>query len=277
MNYYPHHIGDFNNATRHLTRIERSLYRDMIELYYDTEQPLTLDIKALCRKLLARTEEETTAVEQVLSEFFIKTDSGWFHQRCEEIIQEYRDSVTAKSLAGKASAAKREAERQAKIDELNRRSTGVERVKNEAVSSVQLTKNQEPITVNQEPAKEKAPRYVALDDLIEKGVDPQVAADWLACKKAKKSPASKTAIDGTLRELAKADLTPEDGIRLCCERGWASFNPEWLNKNQARGSPGYQTPNEKAKTIADRLTGRGRNEQHPTIIDITPGAARELD
>jgi len=48
MNYYPHHIGDFNSATRHLTRIERSVYRDLIELYYDTEAPLSRDVDKLC-------------------------------------------------------------------------------------------------------------------------------------------------------------------------------------------------------------------------------------
>ena len=56
MNYYQHHIGDFNNATRHLTRVERSLYRDLIELYYDTEKYLTDDVDWLERKMMARTE-----------------------------------------------------------------------------------------------------------------------------------------------------------------------------------------------------------------------------
>src|SRR5688572_8482858 len=102
MNFYPHHIGDFNNATRHLTRIERSIYRDLIELYYDTELPLSLDLKALCRKVLARTEEESTAVEQVLNEFFTKTAQGWHHARCEQEISDYHANISAKSAAGKA-------------------------------------------------------------------------------------------------------------------------------------------------------------------------------
>ena len=58
MHHYPHHISDFNNSTRHLTRIERSIYRDLIELYYDTENPLPNDVELLCRKIIARTEEE---------------------------------------------------------------------------------------------------------------------------------------------------------------------------------------------------------------------------
>ena len=67
MKHYPHHIGDFDKATRHLTRIERSVYRDMIDLYYDTEQRLTLDFDSLCRKIIARSNEESTAVQQVLN------------------------------------------------------------------------------------------------------------------------------------------------------------------------------------------------------------------
>ena len=70
MNYYPHHIGDFNNATRHLTRVERALYRDLIELYYDSEQPLTGDVNRLCRKVIAVTDDEKQALDYVLSEFF---------------------------------------------------------------------------------------------------------------------------------------------------------------------------------------------------------------
>ena len=41
-----------------------------------------------------------------------------------------------------------------------------------------------------------------------------------------------------------------------------------LNVQGARASPAYQTANEKQKSIADRLTGKHRNEQPPTLIDI---------
>lgn len=83
MNYYQHHIGDFNNATRHLTRIERSVYRDMVELYYDTEKPLPLDVAVICRKVVARTEEEKAAVLALLDEFFKAAEDGYRHDRCD--------------------------------------------------------------------------------------------------------------------------------------------------------------------------------------------------
>lgn len=84
MNYYQHHIGDFNNATRHLTRIERSIYRDMMELYYDTEKPLPLDVAVICRKVMARNEEEKSAVLALLDEFFNPMPEGYRHDRCEQ-------------------------------------------------------------------------------------------------------------------------------------------------------------------------------------------------
>jgi uncharacterized protein YdaU (DUF1376 family) len=240
MNYYPHHIGDFNNATRHLSRVERSLYRDMIDMYYDTEQPLTADFKLLCRKLMARTEEEVTGVEQVLNEFFTQAEQGWVHARCEQVIAEYREQSEKKSAAGKASAeARAAAKASAQTKAAQGSATGVEQVLDTRST------NQEPITNNQEPeTKEKtntpaAPKYSALDDLVSHGVDRQIASDWLAVRKSKKAAPTRTAIDGVLRELGKAGISPADGIRLCTERAWAGFSPEWLQPKgpQARASP----------------------------------------
>jgi len=90
MNHYPHHIGDFNNGTRHLTRIERSIYRDLIELYYDTETPLNGDIEALARRIIARNEEEKAALVAILGEFFELIDGVYFHSRCEEELSKYK-------------------------------------------------------------------------------------------------------------------------------------------------------------------------------------------
>lgn len=136
MRSYQHHIGDFNHATRHLTRIERSIYRDLIELYYDTEQQLPDDLSWICRKIVAN--ECSTDVERLLNEFFTKTPDGWYHERCEHEIERYRSVNSQKALAGKASAAKRAEKLQ---QALNGRSATVH--------------NQEPITNNQEPVKKK--------------------------------------------------------------------------------------------------------------------------
>lgn len=92
MNHYPHHIGDFNTATRHLSRLERAIYRDMLDMYYDTEAPLDgSDFDRLARRLMCRDSEEVTALQFVLSEFFEEQDDGrWVHHRCEREIAAFR-------------------------------------------------------------------------------------------------------------------------------------------------------------------------------------------
>lgn len=76
------------------------------------------------------------------------------------------------------------------------------------------------------------PEYSALKALLEIGVDRQVASDWLTVRKAKKCPPTKTAIDGVIESLADGGYTPKDGIKLCCQRGWAGFDKSWLGNQQ---------------------------------------------
>lgn len=159
MNFYPHHIGDFNNDTRHLTRIERSIYRDLIELYYDTECPLIPDKDKLSRLVLASSQDELTAVEQVLNEFFDYTDNGYFHSRCHETICDYKKNIKGKSKAGIASAKARKARKLKALSEL----TDAEQVLNTCTTDV---RNQKPETINQKPiikTKEKIPYQLIAD------------------------------------------------------------------------------------------------------------------
>jgi len=144
MNFYPHHISDFNNATRHLTRVERSVYRDAIELYYDTESVLTDDIDRLQKKLLCRSDEEKQALIDVLDEFFDLHGDGYFHERCDHELSKYRANINAKAKAGIASAKARKH----KAAERKQNSTRVK-------SSLTAVHNQEPITNNQEERGQK--------------------------------------------------------------------------------------------------------------------------
>jgi len=146
MNYYPHHIGDFNNATRDLDRIERSVYRDLIEYYYDTESPIPEDFDYICRKVLAKSNEERSAVEYVLKEYFTLTDKGYENSRCNKVIKDYQKQKKTASKAGKASAKARKAKKKAESKPLEKN----ERPLNDRCDYVAPTKtnnqNQEPIT-----------------------------------------------------------------------------------------------------------------------------------
>ncbi|WP_205168906.1 YdaU family protein [Burkholderia sp. LMG 13014] len=90
MNYYPHHIGDFRSGTVNMTRVERWIYRDLIDVYYDTEKPLPLDLDAVCYAVGVSSEEERRAVANLLRFKFTQTDAGYLHDRCEMEIAAYR-------------------------------------------------------------------------------------------------------------------------------------------------------------------------------------------
>ena len=90
MNYYEHHIGDYAEATLHLSFIEDAAYSRLIRKYYSTEKPLPADLKQVQRLVGARTREEKSAVETILEEFFILADDGWHNSRCDSEIEKFQ-------------------------------------------------------------------------------------------------------------------------------------------------------------------------------------------
>lgn len=230
LKYYAHHIGDFDRATRHLSRIERSVYRDLIDLYYDTEQQLSLDVSSLCRRIIARTNEESTAVEQVLNEFFTKTPTGWYHDRCEEEIEAYRASNSQKSAAGKASAAKRAAKRE---HALNGNSTTVAATVATTVEQASngSATNQEPVTINQEPVVPtgtKAPAMPDVQELVADGLTRETATEWLAHRKRIKAPMTPRAWTGIKNQAELAGMSVEDAVSMSLRNGWRGFEASYV-------------------------------------------------
>jgi uncharacterized protein YdaU (DUF1376 family) len=85
MNWYPHHIGDYKAATAHLSNNEDLAYRRLIEMYYDTEQNIPLDTHWVSRRLRMGLD----VVETILKEFFIVSENGYEHVRCDYEIAEF--------------------------------------------------------------------------------------------------------------------------------------------------------------------------------------------
>jgi len=100
MNYYAFHIGDYKAHTSHLSLIEDLAFRRMLDLYYLTESPLP-DVKKIARAICMR--ENIEDIQTVLDEFFIGTEEGYIHNRCEREIKAMND----KSGKAKLSAQKR--------------------------------------------------------------------------------------------------------------------------------------------------------------------------
>lgn len=189
MHSYQHNIKTFSHATRHLTRVERSLYRDLIELYYDTEQPLPAsNFDRLCRLVLAHSDDEKSALKAVLDEFFVLTGDVYSHNYCDEQIDKFKRGITAKAKAGIASAKARgdrsTKRKQARSSRAQEKSTPVEQSLN-TCSTVDV--NQEPVTSNQEPvifippSQPEASNAVAIAPAT-RGRGTRLPSDWVLPK-----------------------------------------------------------------------------------------------
>lgn len=143
MHYYEHNVGDYRKDTAHLSLLEHGVYRQLLDTYYLDEHPLTLDHAKLMRSHSVRNADEVQALENVLADFFERTEQGYVHKRCEAVIGAYK----AKSANAKKSAEARWAKERGNCD------AGAMR------SHTDGNANHKPLTNNQQPKeKTKAPR-----------------------------------------------------------------------------------------------------------------------
>jgi uncharacterized protein YdaU (DUF1376 family) len=89
MNYYEHHLGDYIKDTAHLSILEDGVYRRLIDAYYNSEAPLSSDLKECFKLVRAKNKKEIEAVEYILEKFFDLEDDGFHHKRCDEEIAKY--------------------------------------------------------------------------------------------------------------------------------------------------------------------------------------------
>lgn len=117
MNYYEHHIGDYDEATSHLTACEDGIYCRLIRKYMAKEQPLPDDLPALQRLVRARSRDEKNAVASVLSEFFYLVDGFWHQKTCDEAIEKFRDGEPEREVkkANESNRLKRHREERAAL------------------------------------------------------------------------------------------------------------------------------------------------------------------
>lgn len=234
MNYYSHNIGDYAQATMHLSLIEDAVYSRLLRRYYAEETPLVNDIAQLCRWVAARSEEEKTAVEVVLNEFFTLEGGVWRNKRADKEIEAYQ----AKSAKASESASKRW---QGK-EPARKEPSHSERITNAMPTHSDSNANQEPITNNQEPkektSKKPAPRSASLSiaDLTALQVDEQVAKEFLAIRKTKRAPLTEIALAGIRREAEGVGWTLDQTLRKCVERGWQGFEAGWVTDKKTTGA-----------------------------------------
>ncbi len=275
MNYYPFHIGDYVSATRHLSWVEDCAYRRLLDTYYTTERPLPVEPRAVCRLVLATTEEQREAVLIVLQEFFEETPDGWISRRADaEILamrekqQKQRDRANKRwnkpdadtgNTAGNAPAMPRH-----EVD-----SAAASKSDASAMPPTP-TPTPTPTPINT-PSGEGVARKRATTADRPAEVSEAVWQDFQAIRKAKRAPLTDTALDGIRREAEKAGLGLGDAIAYCCEAGWQGFNAGWYANRTGVQSVRGGLPVNKQEALEQRNRAVAADWVPPEMRDQTAG------
>lgn len=260
MHYYQFNIADYRKDTSHLSRLEHSIYRDLIDWYYLDESPIPKETQSVTRRLRLGTQEETTALSNVLNDFFYLSELGWNHKRIDMEIADYHSKCDKNKENGKKGG---------------RPKSSVEPEKTQSVilanpNESESNPNHKPITNNHKPViKESKKEILSLIQTMFPDVDSQVVSDFEKHRRNKKAAITKTAMNGIRREAKKAGITLEAALIECCERGWTGFKADWYN-NKA-------SPQKPVKfNASEYLQGHGDGYGNPTkgnengIIEINP-------
>ncbi len=172
MHYYQHHIGDFIKSTANLTHEERSIYLQLIWIYYDTENPLTEDVESLAFDVGAR--DKTELIKTLLKRYFIYDPhlKSYTHHRIDKELSLYKSKADSARRANKS----RWSEKTLKSD-MKSETNHIRKVSESYPNQEPRTKNQEPlkdiaVSVNTLPAVKvkkigfdyKEKKWVGLDD-----------------------------------------------------------------------------------------------------------------
>jgi len=137
MHYYKRNIGDYAKKTGRLTMLQHGAYTLLIDSCYDREAFPTLD--EAIEWTWASTEAEVEAVKFVLSRFFKLDKDGCYVQDrvLEELLNYHKNADTNKRIADEREAKRKESrtKREPSVDE--------------------PPPNHKPLTINQEPIKER--------------------------------------------------------------------------------------------------------------------------
>lgn len=105
MNFYKHHLGDYDGATAHLSWDEDMAYWRLLRAYYRREQAIPDGEKYRLSRTSARAHR--AAVDAVLNEFFELRDGLWHNARADEEITAYQAQATTNRRIAKTRTIKR--------------------------------------------------------------------------------------------------------------------------------------------------------------------------
>lgn len=266
MNYYQHHIGDFIRDTARLSDAQCMAYLRMIWMYYETEQPLTSNIKVLSLKLGCDADD----VVLLLEAFFKHDGDVWRHARCDRELEAFKRM----SDGGKQGAAKRW-------------SKGGDNPPIATPMPPQCipNANQEPITNNHieeaiassKGATKKSPRFDPRDLPLPLGLKAGKWDEWVSYRSKARKALSESTATKQLEFLADCIANGFDAGAIIDEsirNGWQGlFEPKGYAQQSnisAKFDPTRYVNDPDYRNQVDGHQTQDQGGEHGRVIDVTP-------
>ena len=99
MHYFQFNIKDYAFASMRLTLLEDLAFRRMLDLHYDTEKPLPNCVKKIGKLIGMR--DQTDEITEVLNEFWLSNDEGFYNERATKEIIIYQAKADVARANGK--------------------------------------------------------------------------------------------------------------------------------------------------------------------------------
>jgi uncharacterized protein YdaU (DUF1376 family) len=255
LHYYSFNVGDYRRDTMHLSLVEHGIYRQLLDSYYLNEGPITKSKDDLMRSLCVRNADEKEAFNRIVLEFFLEIDGTLIHRGCDKVIQQFHKKSDSARVSAKSRWEKNDA------NAMRTQCDG-----NATHNPIPITHN--PIKTKQRSRALQCPQEVSLS----------VWEDFLAVRKAKRSPVTQTAIKSIEREAEKSGWSLEQALAECAARGWVGFKAEWVRTNAKDAlNESRMQDNEIINRTMRRFKNADNGTNGPNLVEAAATLRRGVD
>jgi len=244
MHYYQFHIGDYISHTIHLSSEEDLAYRRLLDMYYDTEQPIPNNIPLVSRRLRLGSD----VVQTVLDEFFVASDDGYKNLRADLEIREYHAFIEKQRSNGKLGGRPKKTQRKPTANP----------------DQSQKKPNQQPVTINQEPKNTTTSVVVCLPDWM----PVETWNAFLDMRKKIKKPATDYAVKLLIGKLTKFRDDGQD-VQMVLEKsitaGWQDVFA--IADKQQQGKSFREQDEAEKRRKWEEMTGRKWPTNNGMVIE----------
>ena len=117
------------------------------------------------------------------------------------------------------------------------------------------------INISPTEINNKGMRFDFKKSLIEIGVSPEVAEDWLQVRKAKRASNTETAFRRIKNEIDKSGLSANECITIAVARSWQGFQADWVTNQQRSRPTGRMSVLDNNRMVAEELMRMANMEE----------------